>query len=282
MNEVNLDEPNPHDLVPVTQSYAPDMTLWGQATPSQIIEKAAEAATALAQVVDKQGLFTNIQGRKHVRVEGWTLLGSILGVFPVCVWTRPFLDENALPIGWEARVEAHRNGQVVGAAEAQCLNTEKTWATRDGYALRSMAQTRATSKALRMPLGFVVTLAGYEACPAEEMDGIQGIAVPEAPQTPSVPLSEGTQEVLSIAAENRKKAAESITSTPEGRQRVRDAGFEVRDPEPKSQGCRKCGAEVKVYTAKAGHRFEQCSAARTNPAVYDEGGHSYRRLKEGM
>ena len=32
-----------------------------------------------------------------------------------------------------------------------------------------MAQTRATSKALRLPLGFVMTLAGLEATPAEEM-----------------------------------------------------------------------------------------------------------------
>jgi hypothetical protein len=32
-----------------------------------------------------------------------------------------------------------------------------------------MAQTRATSKALRQPLGFVMTLAGYAATPAEEM-----------------------------------------------------------------------------------------------------------------
>jgi hypothetical protein len=32
-----------------------------------------------------------------------------------------------------------------------------------------MAQTRATSKALRQPLGFVVTLAGFNATPAEEM-----------------------------------------------------------------------------------------------------------------
>ena len=33
-----------------------------------------------------------------------------------------------------------------------------------------MAQTRAGAKALRMPLGFVVHLAGYEATPAEEME----------------------------------------------------------------------------------------------------------------
>ena len=33
-----------------------------------------------------------------------------------------------------------------------------------------MAQTRSTSKALRLPLGFVVALAGYEATPAEEAE----------------------------------------------------------------------------------------------------------------
>lgn len=92
------------------------------------------------------------------------MLGTMLGVFPVVEWTRPVQD------GWEARVEARTlAGQVVGAAEAECLRSEKQWKSRDDYALRSMAQTRAVSKALRGPLGFVVTLAGFEATPAEEM-----------------------------------------------------------------------------------------------------------------
>jgi hypothetical protein len=85
-------------------------------------------------------------------------------VFPVLSWTKPV--EN----GWEARVEAKtRDGAVVGAAEAQCLRTEKNWSSRDDFAVRSMAQTRATAKALRMPLGFIMTLAGYEPTPVEEM-----------------------------------------------------------------------------------------------------------------
>ena len=46
---------------------------------------------------------------------------------------------------------------------------EENWQDRDDYALRSMAQTRATSKALRQPLGFVITLAGFDPTPAEEM-----------------------------------------------------------------------------------------------------------------
>jgi len=147
------------ELEPVTSG-----TLFRTDDPVQIIEQASAVADALAAVLKDRKLTSDIKGKEHVRVEGWTLLGTMLGVFPVVEWTRPVAD------GWEARVEARTlAGQVVGAAEAECLRTEGTWKSRDDYALRSMAQTRATSKALRGPLGFVVTLAGYEATPAEEM-----------------------------------------------------------------------------------------------------------------
>lgn len=143
---------------------AAPVTLFRTEQPDEVVVRATETAKALAKVVKRQKLTTKISGRDHVRVEGWTLLGTMLGVFPVCVWTRKLDD------GWEARVEARTlNGQIVGAAEAQCLRSERTWASRDDYALRSMAQTRATSKALRQPLGFVMTLAGFDATPAEEM-----------------------------------------------------------------------------------------------------------------
>lgn len=140
------------------------MTLFGTDDPEAVIAKATRSAEALAAVVRDRKLAVNIKGREHVKVEGWTLLGSMLGVFPVCVWSRK------LDGGWEARVEARtRFGEVVGAAEAECLYSEARWKDRDDYALRSMAQTRATSKALRQPLGFVMTLAGFDATPAEEM-----------------------------------------------------------------------------------------------------------------
>lgn len=127
-------------------------------------------ADELANIVRVKKLATSISGRDHVRVEGWTLLGSMLGVFPVTVWTREMRDDDGAQRGWEARVEARtRDGSIVGAAEAECMRSEKTWRGREDYALRSMAQTRATSKALRQPLGFVMTLAGFDPTPAEEM-----------------------------------------------------------------------------------------------------------------
>lgn len=139
-------------------------TLFKTADPVQVLAEATRTADALADVLKSRNLTTSIQGKQHVQVEGWQTLGAMLGVTPVCVWTR------SLGNGWEARVEARTlDGRIVGSAEAMCTRDEKMWRNRDDYALRSMAQTRASSKALASPLRFVVTLAGYEGTPAEEM-----------------------------------------------------------------------------------------------------------------
>ena len=150
------------ELVPY--EHPQPVSLFGTNDPGEVIAAARRAAEPLVEVIRSQKLAVRIGPSEHVRVEGWTLLGSMLGVFPVCVWTRQL--EN----GWEARVEARtRTGEIVGAAESECLRSESTWKNRDDYALRSMAQTRATSKALRQPLGFVMQLAGFNPTPAEEM-----------------------------------------------------------------------------------------------------------------
>lgn len=143
-------------------------TLYGTEDPQTILDKATAKATVLAKVVKDKHLYVTIGEKDHVQVEGWTFLGSMCGVFPVTVWTR------ATANGWEARVEARTlNGETVGGAEASCNRDEVKWADKPDYALRSMAQTRATSKAMRLPLGYIMTLAGYATTPAEEMEGIK-------------------------------------------------------------------------------------------------------------
>ena len=133
--------------------------------PAARLEQAHKIASLLAPVVRDRGLASRIQGREYVRYEGWTLLGSLLGVFPCTEWV------HEIEGGYEARVVARTlGGQLVGAAHARCTRGERNWQDRDDFALASMAQTRAGAKALRMPLGFVVHLAGYEATPAEEME----------------------------------------------------------------------------------------------------------------
>lgn len=145
------------------------LTLFGTSDPVVVLERATRAASALAKVLNRQKLYITIgsgeKARKYITVEGWTLLGSMLGVFARVEWTHPIAN------GWEARAEAivGATGMVIGAAEASCLRTEGPWRERDDYALRGMAQTRAISRALRGPLDFVVKLAGYATTPAEEV-----------------------------------------------------------------------------------------------------------------
>lgn len=175
-------------------------------SPVERVQQATEIAKILAPLIRDRRLFTMIQGREYVRYEGWTVLGAMLGVFPFTEWTRP-LSEG----GWEARVVARTMaGDTVGAAEAMCNRDERNWSDRDEYALRSMAQTRAGGKALRMPLGWIMQLAGYEATPAEEMDAVA--LEEEKPRRTRVQSKSGTfitdpqvKRLWALAAERAKK-----------------------------------------------------------------------------
>ena len=90
--------------------------------------------------------------------------------------------DRGLTFGFKASFRAVKDGREVGWGEGRCTRSESNWATRDDYQLSSMAQTRAQSKALRQPLGFVVSLAGYATTPAEEVDGGAGVDQPAPPE----------------------------------------------------------------------------------------------------
>jgi hypothetical protein len=142
------------------------ITLFGTANPRVALERMADVASALVDVIEARKLYATINGHRHITAEGWTTLGGMLGVVPVVTETRA----NDTGDGIVARVEARTlDGRVVGAAEAECSRAERTWKDRDPYALRSMAQTRAIARALRAPLGQIVVLAGYEPASSEEM-----------------------------------------------------------------------------------------------------------------
>lgn len=155
------------ELVPQAAPETPAATtLFHTDDPVEVVERASRVANALKSVLVQQGMIQRIGQGEHVRVEGWQTLGGMLGVVPVVVWTRRVQD----PDGWEAKVEARTlDGRIVGAGEAQCDRGESRWKKADEHAIRSMAQTRATSKALAAPLRFVIKLAGFEGTPAEEM-----------------------------------------------------------------------------------------------------------------
>lgn len=186
-------------LVPIEHDPAAALTLFRSDDATEIVERATQVATALARVIEEKHLFQSMgkdkdgNERRHVLVEGWTMCGTLVGVYANTVWTRRLLNEDGSEWGWEARVEARtKAGEIVGSAENMCTRDEeqkkrggdiyRPWVDRPSYALRSMAQTRAISKALRQALGFIVSLAGYDTTPAEEMPRDAEIIHEAAPQ----------------------------------------------------------------------------------------------------
>lgn len=137
--------------------------------PNDVIVRASRQATALAKIIEERHLFTEIQRRKHVNVEGWQTLGALNGLqaFTERVEVTRTEDGNieALAVVSARRVS---DGVAVAQVEGFCSTREARWKGRDEYAVRSMAQTRATSKVFRQALSWVMVLAGYEATPQEE------------------------------------------------------------------------------------------------------------------
>jgi len=154
------------EIVPVEQVQLGTIAAKG---PQDVVAQATAISTTLAAVIDKRRLYSTIQRKRYVRVEGWTTLGAMLGVLPREVDV--VQDGEG---GYTATVELIRatDGQVIGRGSAAVGMDEPTWAKRPGYARRSMAVTRATGKAFRLGFSWIMTLAGYEVTPAEEMPQI--------------------------------------------------------------------------------------------------------------
>lgn len=135
-------------------------------SPNDVVIRATGMAKTLADIITSRKLYTTINGKKYVQVEGWSTLGAMMGVLPreVEVYERENGD-------FEATVELIRTSDcaVVGRASSIVSSDEKLWKGRERYARRSMAVTRATGKAYRLGFSWIMSLAGYEPTPAEEM-----------------------------------------------------------------------------------------------------------------
>lgn len=204
----DADQPQPAEPSPGTAIATREASqLIPASSPVEMISKATAVADALKSVVDRQGLTTKIGDKDHIQVEAWQTLGTLLGVSTDLVWARRLPEPTEYDVtihhykgrpkradiksgkaeiertetrhitGWdyEARVECRLpDGTLVGSGESLCSRKEKRWADADDFAVKSMAITRATSRALKGAAGWVAVLAGYSATPAEEMQGTHG------------------------------------------------------------------------------------------------------------
>jgi hypothetical protein len=113
--------------------------------------QATEIASICKDIVTKTA--QNIQGRKYVRVEGWQSIANAYG----CVASAK--DVERIETGFRAigQVRKMDTGVVICEAEGFVGDDERTWAKRDEFAKRAMAQTRAISRACRSAFAFIVT-----------------------------------------------------------------------------------------------------------------------------
>jgi hypothetical protein len=172
-------------------------------SPRNVIERATEIADELANLIRKKNLSMRIQGREYVRVEGWSVLGAMLGVIARERSTTRLEDGS-----YEAVVDLVRaiDGVIIGGASALCGTDEATWGKRPEFARRSMAITRATGKAFRIGFSWVMSMAGYEPTPAEEMDGVIVEAEVKPAPAEKKPAKQADAPISEAQAEFRARA----------------------------------------------------------------------------
>lgn len=137
--------------------------------PEKQLEFAMKAANALMKAVGQKPKKVMIRGEQYLEYGDWQTLARFFGATASVAWSRPIMDTKGSLTGYEARAEVLHQGQVISSAEAMCMRVERNWRDRDEFMLRSMAQTRASAKALRNAYGWVAELAGMKSTPAEEM-----------------------------------------------------------------------------------------------------------------
>lgn len=134
---------------------------------SQSIQQHVKQHGLTVEFRDKKGKATN-----YPMVEAWQYAGALLGLFPRLKNLESLSNESAGVFKYRAEIDIIQAStqQVICTGVAICSNAESSKRYFDEYAICSMAQTRATGKAFRLCLGWVMKAAGFEPTPAEDMD----------------------------------------------------------------------------------------------------------------
>lgn len=189
--------------------------------PEKEIEFARRCANALLTVIQNKKKPVTLNGEQYIEFEDWQTIGRFYQHTVGIEWTKAISGKDKI-IGYGARaVVYNKDGLVVSSAEAQCTRQEQNWERKPDFQIRSMAQTRASAKALRNVFSWVVVLAGIKPTPAEEIEAYvaparqtQNLApsepepgeylyVPEepspAPQKPKTSVKASDKKVISDA-----------------------------------------------------------------------------------
>ena len=185
--EIKVDQDTTQEVAIVENQNLPDYAILNPEIPTAAkIGVATNVANCLAPLVREQGLTVkglNNQDKEaeYVTVEGWEVLGTMLGIVPDTRIVEEMKNDKGRVIGFKARATLYQHpilddGKIVGGT---VLSTAEAYCTRDDFqkkyfSMASMAQTRALGKAYRMALSWVMKMAGFEPTPAEDMPKFRG------------------------------------------------------------------------------------------------------------
>ena len=135
--------------------------------PRDVVTRGHQVADACRQIVMQCSI--DLKGKRYIKAEGWQALAAANGLSPRINCVEELTGGDIRAVCDLIRLS---DGEIVASAEGFVGTDEPMWSSRPRYAKRAMAQTRATSRACRSALAWVVPLldASLQTTPAEEMD----------------------------------------------------------------------------------------------------------------
>ena len=142
------------------------LAIYEPENPQAVVTKGQATANACRAIVMQCSM--QLQGRRYIKAEGWQALAASCGYSPRIQTVEELSNGDIRAVCDLVRLS---DGEIVASAEGYLGVDEGMWSRRPRYARRAMAQTRATSRACRSALAWIVPLldAGLETTPAEEI-----------------------------------------------------------------------------------------------------------------
>jgi hypothetical protein len=221
--------------------------------PEEVLAEAQQAATALVKVIEMKKNKVVFNNETYLEFEDWQTVAKFYGCTAKVISTK-YVEFGEVHGFEAEAVVLDRNQSEIGRSESMCLSDEENWGMvpkyewqdvldndgkkiwdarlRNGkggykatkvqvgatakplFQLRSMAQTRASAKALRSIFAWVVVLAGYKPTPAEEMTGHEFDNEPEPRPQVSMPKSTDEKKAEPPKAAPQAAKAETVKQNP--------------------------------------------------------------------
>ena len=177
-------------------------------SPQERIRSNAELIKILGPAI-MQNYVAPIQGKQYVMVAGLQAIGSALGYSVRVVSCVHKAASDGLAGHWEANaiVVDTNTGLEIAQGLGHVFDDESPWGKRPRFAQAAMCQTRATGRALKGAVGFLLALIGAETSFAEEM--------PQQDYSEAQPrqLSQGAEQTTPWIEEFKKNSPKPPTPT---------------------------------------------------------------------